>query len=86
MNAHSTAVAYDRLETLTEGTSRDLVDEYASLIKRYGLLEQDQEQQLARDWHEHRDRRATDALVTSHLRLAARWRAAIRDTAFRLPI
>ena len=72
MNAHSTAVAYDRLETLTEGTSRDLVDEYASLIKRYGLLEQDQEQQLARDWHEHRDRRATDALVTSHLRLAAK--------------
>ena len=72
MNAHSTAVAYGRLETLTEGTSRDLVDEYASLIKRYGLLEQDQEQQLARNWHEHRDRRATDALVTSHLRLAAK--------------
>ncbi|MBT1510041.1 RNA polymerase factor sigma-32 [Bradyrhizobium sp. SRL28] len=72
MNAHSTAVAYGRLETLTEGTSRDLVDEYASLIKRYGLLEPDQEQQLARDWHEHRDRRATDALVTSHLRLAAK--------------
>ncbi|MCK1512441.1 RNA polymerase factor sigma-32 [Bradyrhizobium sp. 190] len=72
MNAHSTAVAYDRLETLAEGTSRDLVDEYASLIKRYGLLEQDQEQQLARNWHEHRDRRATDALVTSHLRLAAK--------------
>jgi RNA polymerase sigma-32 factor len=47
-------------------------DKYASLIKRYGLLEQDQEQQFARNWHEYRDRRATDALVTSHLRLAAK--------------
>jgi RNA polymerase sigma-32 factor len=72
MSAHSTAVAYDRLETLTVGRSRDLVDEYASLIKRYGLLEQDREQQLARNWHEHRCHSATDALVTSHLRLAAK--------------
>ena len=72
MNAHSTAVAYDRLETLTKGRSRDLVDEYDSLIKRYDLLEQDQEQQLARNWHEYRDRRSTDTLVTSHLRLAAK--------------
>jgi RNA polymerase sigma-32 factor len=72
MNAHSTAVTSDRLETLTKARSREFVDEYASLVKRYGLLEQSQEQQLARRWHEHRDRRATDALVTSHLRLAAK--------------
>ena len=72
MNAHSTAVTSDRLEMLTKARSREFVDEYASLVKRYGLLEQSEEQQLARRWREHRDRRATDVLVTSHLRLAAK--------------
>ena len=72
MNAHSTTLMSDRREALTNGRSRDLVDEYAALIKRYVLLEQPREQQLARRWQEHRDRSATDALVTSHLRLAAK--------------
>jgi RNA polymerase sigma-32 factor len=84
MNAHSTAVAYDRRETLTKGRSRDLVDEYASLIRRYGLLEQGREQQLARRWQEHRDRGATDALITSHLRLAAK--VARRYQGYGLPL
>ena len=70
MNAHSTAI--DTLEMLTGDRSRDLADEYTSLIRRYALLEQPREQQLARRWQEHRDRRATDTLVTSHLRLAAK--------------
>jgi RNA polymerase sigma-32 factor len=70
MNAHSTTI--DRREVLTGDRSWHLVDEYATLIKRYGLLEPAQEQQLAQRWKEHRDRRATDALVTSHLRLAAK--------------
>lgn len=70
MNAHSTTI--DRREMLTGDRSRGLVDEYASLIKRYVLLEPTREQQLARRWQEHRDRSATDALVTSHLRLAAK--------------
>jgi RNA polymerase sigma-32 factor len=47
-------------------------DGYASAIKRYKLLERDQEQRLARRWQEQGDRRATDTLVTSHLRLAAK--------------
>src|SRR5258708_35507095 len=72
MNAHCTPLMSDRREILTKGGSRALVDEYASLIKRYVLLEQPREQQLARRWQEHRDRSATDALVTSHLRLAAK--------------
>jgi RNA polymerase sigma-32 factor len=72
MNAHSAAVAHDRPVMLIKGRSRDLVDEYASLIRRYGLLEQGREQQLARRWQEYRDRGATDALITSHLRLAAK--------------
>jgi RNA polymerase sigma-32 factor len=48
------------------------LDGYASTIKRFKLLERDQEQKLARDWQVQRDRRATDQLVTSHLRLAAK--------------
>ena len=47
-------------------------DKYASAIRRYGLLERGEEQQLARQWHEQGDRRATEVLVTSHLRLAAK--------------
>lgn len=72
MNAHSTTVMSDGREMLSEGRSHALADEYASLIKRYALLEPTREQQLARRWQEHRDRSATDALVTSHLRLAAK--------------
>src|SRR6185436_13638041 len=72
MNAHCTTLMSDGRETLSEDRSHALVDEYASLIKRYDLLEPTREQQLARRWQEHRDRRATDALVTSHLRLAAK--------------
>jgi len=72
MNAHSTAVMSQQREKLTRETSRDFVNEYGSLIKQYGLLEQRKEQQLARRWQDHRDRRATDALITSHLRLAAK--------------
>ena len=70
MNAHSTTIA--RQETLSGERSREIVDEYAALIKRYALLEAPREQQLAQRWQEHRDRSATDALVTSHLRLAAK--------------
>ena len=45
---------------------------YVSTINRYNLLERGDEQRLARRWQKHRDRRATDTLVTSHLRLAAK--------------
>ena len=45
---------------------------YVSTINRYNLLERAEEQRLARRWQKHRDRRATDTLVTSHLRLAAK--------------
>lgn len=45
---------------------------YSAAIKRYELLEAEQEQQLARRWQEQHDQSAKDALVTSHLRLAAK--------------
>ena len=72
MNAHCTTLMSDKREISTKGGSLALADEYASLIKRYVLLEQPREQQLARRWQQHRDRSATDVLVTSHLRLAAK--------------
>src|SRR4030095_1779775 len=84
MNAHSTTLMSDSREALTNGRSRDLADEYASLIQRYVLLEPVREQQLARRWQESHDRSAADALVTSHLRLAAK--VARRYQRYNLPL
>jgi RNA polymerase sigma-32 factor len=52
--------------------SAPFLSAYSAAIRRYDLLEPGQEQQLARRWQETRDRSAADALVTSHLRLAAK--------------
>jgi len=57
---------------------------YASTIQQFDLLERGEEQELARRWQEHKDRRATDALVTSHLRLAAK--VARRYQGYGLPL
>ncbi|TYL89498.1 sigma-70 family RNA polymerase sigma factor [Bradyrhizobium rifense] len=45
---------------------------YSAAIKRFDLLERGREQQLAQRWREWRDKSATDELITSHLRLAAK--------------
>ena len=62
----------NRLEIAVNAGHRGHVDGYAAAIRQFKLLERGQEQQLARRWREQRDRRATDVLVTSHLRLAAK--------------
>lgn len=67
-----------------KGSPGRYFDGYASAIRRYALLEKGQEQQLARRWHEQGDRRATDILVTSHLRLAAK--VARRYRGYGLPL
>jgi len=72
MSIPSAAVMPNNFQTSPRGRSRGYIDGYAAIIKRFGLLEQAQEQQLARRWQEKRDQRAADALVTSHLRLAAK--------------
>ena len=41
-------------------------------IRRFAVLERDQEYELAKRWREHGDRDAANQLVTSHLRLAAK--------------
>ena len=41
-------------------------------IRRFPMLERDQEYRLAKRWREQGDRDAANQLVTSHLRLAAK--------------
>lgn len=53
-------------------TAVGMFNAYSAAIGRYELLEREQEQQLARRWHESGDCEAANALVTSHLRLAAK--------------
>jgi RNA polymerase sigma-32 factor len=60
------------LEIATHAGRRGRFVGYATAIHRYKPLERNQEQQLARRWQEQRDRHATDALITGHLRLAAK--------------
>jgi RNA polymerase sigma-32 factor len=45
---------------------------YLSDIRRFAMLEREQEHDLAKRWRERGDRDAADQLVTSHLRLAAK--------------
>src|ERR1700692_678111 len=45
---------------------------YLCDIRRFPMLERDQEYKLAKRWRERGDRDAADQLITSHLRLAAK--------------
>ncbi|WP_063195566.1 RNA polymerase sigma factor RpoH [Bradyrhizobium sp. AT1] len=65
-------VRRDPVAVPVAAVSTPFLTAYSATIRRFDLLEPGQEQQLARRWQETRDRRAADALVTSHLRLAAR--------------
>jgi RNA polymerase sigma-32 factor len=71
MQNHS-ATAVSTMDIVVNRIPRCNFHGYAAAIKRFRLLERGQEQQLARRWQEQGDQRATDALVTSHLRLAAK--------------
>jgi RNA polymerase sigma-32 factor len=57
---------------------------YLGDIRRFALLERDQEFALAKRWREHGDRDAADQLVTSHLRLAAK--VAMNYRGYGLPV
>jgi RNA polymerase sigma-32 factor len=57
---------------------------YMDSIRRFGMLEKEQEYQLAKRWREHGDRQAAHQLVTSHLRLAAK--VAMNYRGYGLPI
>ena len=78
------AVSATTVQALSRTHSAGFLNTYAAAIKRFNLLERGQEQKLARRWQEQRDRKATDALVTSHLRLAAK--VARRYQGYGLPL
>src|ERR1700737_4794042 len=72
-----------RTEYLVEANPRTLPDRrqlaaarkqpsagYLDGVRRFAMLERDQEYMLAKRWREHGDRDAANQLVTSHLRLA----------------
>ena len=62
-------MSYNRLPTPSpeQGLSR-----YLSEIRKFPMLEPEQEYMLAKAWVDHGDREAAHQLVTSHLRLAAK--------------
>lgn len=60
-----------RALTLTVGPEQGL-QRYLSEIRKFPMLEKDEEYMLARRWREHEDPQAAEKLVTSHLRLVAK--------------
>jgi RNA polymerase sigma-32 factor len=71
MQNHNFTVAPTDFQTVSSRCSRAYSDGYARAIRRYRLLEQEQEQQLARRRRKLGEQKAADELITSHLRLAA---------------
>jgi RNA polymerase sigma-32 factor len=67
------------LSTFEAGLSK-----YLAEIRRFPLLEPQEEYMLAKRWREHGDRAAAERLVTSHLRLVARIAAGYRG--YGLPV
>lgn len=58
--------------TLPSRTTESSLSRYLEEIKRFPMLEPQEEFMLAKRWREHGDREAANRLVTSHLRLAAK--------------
>ena len=56
---------------------------YLTEIRRFPMLEPEQEFMLAKRWREHGDRAAAQELVQSHLRLVAKIAMVTADTACR---
>jgi RNA polymerase sigma-32 factor len=57
---------------------------YLDDVRRFAMLERDQEYQLAKRWREHGDHGAADQLITSHLRLAVK--IAMKYRGYGLPV
>jgi RNA polymerase sigma-32 factor len=71
MQNHNFTVAPTDFQTVSSRCSRAYSDGYARAVRRYRLLEQEQEQQLARRRRKLGEQKAADELITSHLRRAA---------------
>jgi RNA polymerase sigma-32 factor len=66
--ASITALTQRQPTFVRDGRGKGYLDD----IRRFAMLERDQEYRLAKRWREHGDRDAANQLVTSHLRLAAK--------------
>src|SRR5215471_2676773 len=65
-------------------TAEPRLTHYLEEIRRFPMLERQEEYVLAKRWREHGDRDAAHKLVTSHLRLVAKIAMGYRG--YRLPI
>ena len=65
-------------------SSRDGLNHYLAEIRKYPMLEPNEEYMLAKRYAEHKDNKAAEKLVTSHLRLVARIAMGYRN--YGLPI
>src|SRR5437667_916413 len=61
-----------RTATLPISTAENGLSRYLEEIRRFPMLEPQEEYMLAKSWREHDDRTAAHRLVTSHLRLVAK--------------
>ena len=61
-----------RAATLPVLTAESGLARYLEEIRRFPMLEPQDEYMLAKRWREHGDREAAHKLVTSHLRLVAK--------------
>jgi RNA polymerase sigma-32 factor len=60
------------IATLHNRTGESGLSRYLEEIKRFPMLEPQEEFVLAKRWRQHGDREAAHRLVTSHLRLVAK--------------
>src|SRR5690554_334409 len=68
----SRAVAASNTRTLPTLTSESNLARYLQEIRKFPMLDADEEYMLAKRWREHGDTEAAHRLVTSHLRLVAK--------------
>ena len=61
-----------RIPALSTRTAESNLSRYLDEIRRFPMLEPQEEYMLAKRWREHGDRDAANKLVTSHLRLVAK--------------
>ena len=73
-----------RTTTLKLLTAEPGLSHYIEEIRRFPMLERQEEYMLAKRWREHGDRNAAHKLVTSHLRFVAKLAMGYRG--YRLPI
>ena len=81
--AHTNRGAFPERRNLTSVGKKPGAS-YLSGVRRFSMLEKEQEYTLAKRWREHGDRDAANKLITSHLRLAVK--VAMNYRGYGLPV